>query len=107
MIYCRGVGEVPLESRVWKPCIGQRVSQADECCLHDLPFPTQSDLDPIALLVSLLLYLRGECDGAHDTVPELLIDDSLVCVAVVLDNLEQSVDQGLLWWQIESPTSIG
>lgn len=72
-----------------------------KCCeIATIPFPTQSDLDPVTLLIRLLLHLGREGDSAHDPVTELLIDDCLEGVSVVLDDLEETVDEGLLWWKI-------
>ena len=46
-------------------------------------------------MVYLLLNLRGEGNGTHDAVAELLVYDALEGVPVVLDDLIQAVDQGL------------
>lgn len=62
----------------------------------NLPLAPPGDDHPgIALLVNLLLDLGAEADGAHDAVAELLVQDGLVCVAVVLDDLVQAVDERL------------
>ena len=57
--------------------------------------PPGNDDPGIPLLINLLLNLGAEADSAHDAVAKLLVQDSLVGVAVVLDDLVQAVDQRL------------
>ena len=60
-----------------------------------VPLPLHCDDDPGGTgLVDLLVDLCREADGAHDSVAELLVQDGLVRIAVVLDNLVQTVDEG-------------
>jgi hypothetical protein len=71
------------------------------------PFPSERDLDPIALLVRFLLHLGRKRDCAHDAIAKLLVENSLVRIAVVLDDFEQSVDEWIPGWHLQEPTPIG
>jgi hypothetical protein len=71
------------------------------------PFPPQCNHSPLPLIINLLLNLGAEANGAHDTVTKLLIQHRLEGVAVVLDNLKESVDEWFLWWHVQSPPPIG
>lgn len=71
-----------------------------------VPLAPKGDDGPVTLLVRLLLNLGAEGNSAHDTVTELLVQDSLVGVSVVLHNLEQPVDQWLLWWHLHLPATV-
>lgn len=52
-------------------------------------------LDPTDLLVFLDIDVGREGDGTHDPIAELLVEDGLVSIAVVLDDLIQSIHQWL------------
>lgn len=58
------------------------------------------------MLINLLLDLRAETDGAHDTIAEFLVQDSLISIAIVLNNLIQSVDQRLDRWHWSRAAAI-
>lgn len=61
---------------------------------QDSPFALHREHRPgIALLVDLLVHLGREGDGAHDAVSELLVHHGLVCLAVILHDLVQAVDE--------------
>lgn len=70
------------------------------------PLAPEGNLDPVALLIRLLLHLRRERDGTHDTISKLLVQDGLVGVSIVLHNLVQTVHQRLLRWHLHSPATI-
>lgn len=64
--------------------------------MKNSPFPPHGNNRPvIPLVVRLLLHVRRERDGAHNTVPELLVHHRLVRIPVVLHDLVQAVDQRL------------
>ena len=65
-----------------------------------LPFPPKSNDSPVSLLVRLFLHLRRKTDSAHNAITKFLIQHGLVCVSIVLHDLEQAVDQWLFGWQI-------
>lgn len=75
------------------------------CQEGDLPFPSQRDYNPIALIIRLLLYFGTEADRAHDAIPKLFIQYRLVCKPVILYYLEQSVDEGLFGRHVHGMTS--
>lgn len=63
---------------------------------RNIPFAFQRDNHPwSARLVNLLLYLRVEANGTHDTITKLLVENGLVGISVVLDNLVESVNERL------------
>lgn len=72
----------------------------------NLPLAPEGDNGPITLLISFLLNLGAEADGAHDSVTELLIENGLVCVSVVLDNFVESVDQRLSRRHLHLATTV-
>lgn len=72
-----------------------------------VPFALQSNHHPRgAGLVNLLIDRCVEADSAHDPISELLIHDGLVCVAVVLHDLVEPVDQGLDGRHGSSPAPV-
>lgn len=71
-----------------------------------LPFPPQSYDSPVTLVISLLLNLGRERDGAHDAISELLVQNGLVGVPVVLYNLEEAVDQRLFGRHIDCSAPV-
>lgn len=73
----------------------------------NLPLATESDDGPVTLLIGFLLDLCAERNGTHDTITELLVQDSLVGVTVVLDNLVESVDKGFCWGHLHLPATVG
>ena len=95
-----------LEAGVWQP--GKDISKfkGEQRLQCHLPLAAQSDDSPITLLISLLLDLGAERDGAHDTITKLFVQDGLVGVAIVLYNLEQSVYQRLFWWHLHLATTV-
>lgn len=74
----------------------------------DSPFPSHGNYSPIvSILIRLLLHFGREGYSAHDPITEFLVQDSLVCKSIVLHNLIQSVDQGLLWRHVHCLPSEG
>ena len=65
---------------------------------NNLPLPPQSNYRPCPLIIDLLLNLRAEADGTHDSISKLLIQNRLVRISIGLDDLIQSVNQWLRWW---------
>lgn len=64
---------------------------------ENIPFPSHSNDNPtIPVLVFLFVNLGGKCNGTHDSIPELLIQDGLVGIPIILYNLIESVDQRFL-----------
>ena len=51
--------------------------------------------------------MRREADGAHDPVPELLVQHRLVRIPVVLHDLVQPVDQRLLGRHLDGLAAVG
>lgn len=78
----------------------------DEDRCANSPLAPEGDLDPVALLIRLLLNVRAEGNGTHDTVTKLLVQHSLVGIAVVLDDLVEAVDQGLLRGHLHLVASV-
>ena len=73
----------------------------------DIPFSPKGDDHPGgASLVNFFVNSGVEADGAHDTVAKLLVHDGLESVAIVLDNLIQTVDQGLDWRHGACPPAV-
>jgi hypothetical protein len=99
---------IPLEAREGKPAIqvSQHVYDFKTNIVY-IPLATESDLDPLSLLVGLLLHLSAERDRTHDTIAELLVDHTLVGISVVLHNLVQSVYQWLARRHLERTSAVG
>jgi len=72
----------------------------------NIPLAPKGNLNPLPLLIRLLLNLRAEADRTHDTIPELLVDHTLVSVPVVLHNLVQPVDQGFTRGHLERTAAV-
>ena len=73
---------------------------------EDLPFAPQGDDCPVVpILVRLLLHLCRERYSTHDTVPELLVQYRLVCIAIILHDLVKTVDQWFSRWHIHNLSS--
>jgi hypothetical protein len=72
----------------------------------NIPLSPQRNLNPLPLLIRLLLDLCAETDRTHNTIPKLLIDNTLVSVPIVLHNLIQPVDQGLAGRHLERAAAV-
>jgi hypothetical protein len=55
----------------------------------------EDDVNAVALAVGLALEVHVEIDGAHDAVPEFLVDQRLEGGPVHVDELVQAVDEGV------------
>lgn len=74
---------------------------------RDVPLPPQCNHSPvISVLICLLLHLGRERNGTHNAIPELLIEDRLVCISIVLHNLIQPVNQWLFGWHFHRTTPV-
>lgn len=71
------------------------------------PLAPKGDDSPISLVVGLFLDLGAEGNGAHNAVAKLLVQNGLIGVTVVLDDLEKSVDQGILGGHLQGPPTVG
>lgn len=96
-----------LESREGQPIqLSDGTSAGIEKTL--LPFTTKSDNSPVVtVLISLLLNLCRKRDSTHNPISELLVENRLVGIAIVLHDLIQSVDKGLLGRHLDRATAIG
>lgn len=75
--------------------------------IQNSPFAPQSNNSPvIAIRIRLLLHFGRKGNSAHNPIPKLLIENSLVRVPVVLHNLIQPVDQGLLRRHLNGATAV-
>lgn len=73
-----------------------------------LPFSTKSNNSPvITILINLLLNLRRERDSTHNPISKFLIENRFVGITIILHNLIQSVDEGLLGRHFDGVTAIG
>lgn len=73
-----------------------------------MPFSSDVDVNPLnSVFVGFFLDLGGESNCAHDPISKLLIDNSLVSIAIVLNDLIQSVDQRLLGWHLDALSTVG
>lgn len=73
-----------------------------------LPFTTKSDNSPVVtILISLLLNLCRKRDSTHNPISKLFVENRLVGIAIVLHDLIQPVDKGLLGWHLDRATAIG
>ncbi len=59
-----------------------------------------------AILVHLLVDMSGEGNGAHDTVPEFLVQNRLVRITIVLYNLVETIDQRFLGRHLHALSSV-
>ena len=81
-------------------------TKCDFWSIRYIPFSPQSDYSPvIPIFVCLLLYLRCESDGAHNTITKFLVQNGFVRIPIVLNDFVKSVDQWLLWRHIYCMTS--
>lgn len=71
-----------------------------------LPFASQSDHNPVTLLICLLLDLGAKADSAHDAITKFLVENGLVSVAVILDDLVESIYERLFWRHLDQPRTI-
>ena len=72
----------------------------------DIPFAPQRNDSPIVpILIRLFLDLCRERNSAHDAIPKLLIQNSLVCVSIILYNLIEAVDQRFLGRHVHDLTT--
>lgn len=69
--------------------------------------PPGNDYPGIALLIHLLLHLRTEADGAHDSVSEFLVQNRLVGVPIVLNDFVKAVDERLNGRHGARATTVG
>lgn len=73
----------------------------------DVPLAPQCNHSPvISILIRLLLHLGRERNGTHNAIPELLIENRLVCISIVLHNLIQPVNQWLPGWHFHRTTPV-
>lgn len=73
-----------------------------------IPFALHCDHNPRrSVLIDFFVDLGVEADGAHDSVTELLVHDSLVGVAVVLHDLVEPVDEWLDRRHGSRPAPVG
>lgn len=74
----------------------------------DLPLAAQRDNSPVVpISIYLFLDIGREGNSTHDTIPELLIEDSLISISIVLHNLIKTVDQRLLGRHLNRLAAIG
>lgn len=98
---------IDLEAGVWQPANVSSLLQYFFTSRHvDSPLAPEGDDSPVTLLIGFLLDLGAERDGAHDAITELFVQNGLVGIAVVLDNLEEPVNQWLLWWHLQLPATV-
>jgi hypothetical protein len=66
--------------------VAKSTCQETQC--RNLPLAPKRDDHPSTLVILFLVDLRREADGAHDAIPELLVQDRLVRESVGLDDFE-------------------
>lgn len=77
------------------------------CSTRNSPFAPESDNSPIIpIRIRLLLHLGRKRNSTHDPIPKLLVENRLVRIPVILHNLVQPVDQGLLGRHLNGATAV-